>query len=249
VIPSVPSTASYQDRLDALDGKKEIEEGDAPSFKRIMRRFTSWWYLYVYPVFIVLVIIASMILGGTIMSNAYLEAEQGYLPNRIFYFVYGALGFPLSIAYGCVKPPFWVSGLFPAYVRAAPIQSGGAGILDLPPSFKIPEFTTILSGQTNEMLARAGIPVLNPIPESVRDSTVPKAKVPVAKSAAKKIVFTESASSVILPATSLDSLLSFVVVNKTNPAPYQITGKKHLWYTSIFAAVSLVSLGVSYKIL
>ena len=248
VIPSVPSTTSYQDRLDALDGKKEIEEGDAPSVTRIFRRFTSWLYLYVYPVFIGLVIIVSMILGGTIMSNAYLEAEQEYLPNRIFYFVYGALGFPLSIAYGCVKPPFWVSGLFPAYVRAAPIQSGGA--LQLPPSFKLPEFTDILSGQTNEILARAGIPVLNPIPERVSESTVAtKAKVTVPKSSVKKIAFTESASSVLLPATTVDALLSFVVVNKTKPAQYQVEGKKHLWYTSIFAAVSLLSLGVSYKIL
>jgi hypothetical protein len=132
VIPTTSTAKDYQARLDTLDGKKEKEEGTGYTWTRMWRTFKHWVSTYLYPAFIWILVFSSAILGGIIISNAYVEVEQAYLGNRLFYFIYGALGFPISIAYGCFKPPFWVAGLFPAYARkkskqaTPPAQTGGS---------------------------------------------------------------------------------------------------------------------------
>ena len=51
----------------------------------------------------------------------------------------------------------------------------------------------------------------------------------------------------ILPTMSLaDWMFSYVIVDKTDPAPYQTKAKNNLWYTSIALSAALVSLGISY---
>jgi hypothetical protein len=245
VIPTVPSSTSYQDQLDGLDGQKEIEEGDEPSFTRLFRRFKSWVYIYLYPPLFVLLIIILMILGGVIMSNIYAPLEQTYLPHRIFYFVYGALGFPLSIMYSCVYPPFWVSTLFPAYPRIAPTQEGGASLL----STTAQTLQTALSNKSNNILSSAGLIAATPSVTPRKAATPGKGATTGRPSSSSPTIQFESATNTNLPLTSMDGLFSFVVVDASNPPQYQIDNKKYLWYISLFAASTLMSLTTTYALL
>jgi len=43
----------------------------------------------------------------------YVDSEKDFLLARIWYFIHGMIGFPGVILYSLVKPPFWVSGIFP----------------------------------------------------------------------------------------------------------------------------------------
>jgi hypothetical protein len=47
------------------------------------------------------------------MSNAY--ASDFFWGIKLYYFIYGAAFFPLSLIYGAIKYPYWVSGLIPLY--------------------------------------------------------------------------------------------------------------------------------------
>lgn len=51
--------------------------------------------------------------GGIILSNAF--AEDYFWGIKLFYFIYGAAFFPLSLFYGIYYKPHWVSGLIPLY--------------------------------------------------------------------------------------------------------------------------------------
>jgi hypothetical protein len=55
-------------------------------------------------------IIIGFILGGIVMSNNYIEKSVNM---RLFYFVYGAALFPISLLYGIVNTPTWHSTIIP----------------------------------------------------------------------------------------------------------------------------------------
>lgn len=253
VIPTVPSMIEYQDKLDTLDGLKEEEEGGGFTFSRIFRKFKNWVSLYLYTAFFAIIILSSMILGGIISSNAYVDVESMYLPNRIFYFVYGALGFPLSILAGCIKPPFWVAGLFPAYARAhpKPVQSGGVFDINLP---------TTVTGNTIALLQEKAVSSLEKaklIPTGSADKSGEIATAATATQGAPSsstdiqgikpgTPFKESGTNVSTP--SLYDFFSFVLVDSKNPPKYQVDSKKKLWYLSLAHGIALIGFLVSYKI-
>ena len=251
VIPTVPSPTEYQDKLDTLDGLKEEEEGSGFTFSRIFRKFKNWAYLYLYTAFVGIIILSSIILGGIISSNAYAESESMYLPNRIFYFVYGALGFPLSILGGCIKPPFWVAGIFPAYARVAPkpVQSGGLFGISIPAS--IPNNTiALLQNQIIATSEKANLIPKGSIPKigvaTLPSTSVPaSASVPVAASASGT-PFKESGTHISAPPSVYD-FFSFVLVDSKNPPKYQVDGKKKLWYLSLAHGMALIGFMISYK--
>ncbi len=127
-IPETTSVEEFQLRLDTLNSKADSEKGEySPTV--MWKNSLSWFKIHVWPWILISVIVFSMILGGSIMSNMYLETEKEWIGNRLFYFVYGAIGFPISLLAGCVKPPYWVAW-FPAYARSkpatVPTQVGGA---------------------------------------------------------------------------------------------------------------------------
>jgi hypothetical protein len=127
-IPETTSVEEFQLRLDTLNSKADSEKGEySPTV--MWKNWLSWFKIYVWPWILTSVIVFSMILGGSIMSNMYLETEKEWIGNRLFYFVYGAIAFPISLLVGCVKPPYWVAW-FPAYARSKPVtvptQVGGA---------------------------------------------------------------------------------------------------------------------------
>jgi len=58
-------------------------------------------------------IATGILFGGIVMSNAF--ADEYFWGIRLFYFIYGAVLFPLSMIYGIYKKPYWVAGFFPIY--------------------------------------------------------------------------------------------------------------------------------------
>jgi len=234
-LPSTPSNTDYQDQLDNLDGLKETEENGAPTtFSRIFRRFKNWTYVYLYYSLYVLVIISSMIVGGIICANAYVEAEQGYLPNRLFYFFYGMIGFPFSIVSGCIKPPFWVSSLFPFSQRVPVVVKQAGGSLSpaqAAASLKVvAPFAAAGTAGPNTVLSALG--VQTPPSTTASTTTAAATAAPPPK---------ESGTNILIPTNLYESLFTFVVVDSKNPAPYQKTGKTHLWYMALLHAGLLAS--------
>lgn len=127
-IPETTSVEEFQLRLDTLNSQADGEKG-AYNPSVWWKNWMTWFKIYVWPSVVVCIVVFSMILGGSIMSNMYLETEKEWIGNRLFYFVYGAIAFPISLMVGCVKPPYWVAW-FPAYARSkpatVPTQVGGA---------------------------------------------------------------------------------------------------------------------------
>jgi hypothetical protein len=228
VVPTVPSKANYQDRLDNLDGLKEQEEGQGYTFSRMWRRFKNWAYVYLYISLCYVLIFMCAILGGILSSNSYLIAERGYTPNRIFYFVYGALGFPISILAGCVKPPFWASTLIPLSAYKAPVQSGGAST------------TSLLAAATTKSLTSVGLLPSGSIPGGTA-ARVPAAPMAPAAISGALVYNTKPKMGIT------DFIIDDLVANK--PYAWRQKDKTTLWYLSLAAAASLATMATSYKLL
>lgn len=235
-LPITTSDTGYQDRLDILDSEKEAQDGSTPTFTRIYRRFKEWWKVYLYYSFYAVVIFASMVLGGIITSNMYVEAEKDYLPARIFYFIYGAIGFPLSLIGGVIKPPFWVSGIFPFKPRTNPYgkQAGGSTTLQAASERLVGpllEGNVINGKEAAAALSYVSTTGVTPEPVVNVAGIVNKA-VSMGKTASPQ-PYVEDNKNPAPPTSTFDSLFSYVVVNTKDPAAYQKSAKNNLWYLSI----------------
>ena len=127
-IPVVLTPGEIQNTLDVLDDQKDQEEGSGFSIKRAYAKFKRMYTVFYTPLFYI-VIVLSAFLGGIILSNAYAEVESEAVLNRLFYFIYGMIGYPAVLVYSCLpsginplkmwpgKTPYWVGGIFPYYMR------------------------------------------------------------------------------------------------------------------------------------
>ena len=101
------------EELEGLNIEKENEENKTfdpkRALKRVMKQVKKWMYI--------LMIVCSALLGGIILSNVY--AEEHFWGTKLFYFVYGAGFFPLSLLWGIARPPTWYATLFPGSMRPA----------------------------------------------------------------------------------------------------------------------------------
>jgi len=268
VIPTTPSAADFQAQLDTLDSAKDTETGGAFNYERTMRH-TRWWIkTYVVTPLFAIFIALSMILAGSIASNAYITAEKGYLMNRIFYFVYGALGFPLTILSACIKPPFWVSFLFPAYARENVdaggnlIKQTGGGAFSLPQlSFQqlsttavqplaikglipsLPVDTSSLSSITSSLTGKPSTTVTTDTYTGTPSTTA------IDTTATRVPIFKESGTSIVPSLSLMDSLFSFVLVDPAKPPTYQVANKKTLWYLSLAFEGTLISMAIAYGLM
>ena len=258
VVPPTSSPEDFQARLDALDSEKDTELGAGFNSGRTMRHFRWWISTYLVTPLFGIFIALSMLLAGSIASNAYVAAEKGYLMNRIFYFVYGALGFPLTILSACIKPPFWVSFLFPAYARAN-VDASGVLIKQMGGALSLPKVS--LNQLALQPLAIAGIvPPTTDSVSSVSSSLTGKASTSSTDTgtetrgatstndptATRVAVFTESGTSIVPSLSLVDSLFSFVVVDSAKPPTYQVANKKTLWYLSLAFEFTLISMAIAY---
>jgi len=118
-LPVVQSAADYNTEHEAILATYNSLIGNPYDLNRIARMIKTFIYRKLIPLFFYITLIISIIWGGVICSNMYVDAEQDFLGGRVWYFIHGMIGFPLAIAYSIFKPPYWVSGIFPWYARLA----------------------------------------------------------------------------------------------------------------------------------
>jgi len=105
--PTYPSPDDLLSSLDDLDTALEAAENKVFNWTRFGKKVTSVLMKYVA----IIAVVLGALLGGIIMSNTY--ASDYFWGIKVFYFIYGAAFFPLSLIYGAIKTPYWVSGLIP----------------------------------------------------------------------------------------------------------------------------------------
>lgn len=109
---SVETAATLQSALDTLVSQRvALENKENSGGVRAMRESVKWGVSGLMIFFIV----GAAVLGGIVLSNTYFE--EVFWGIRLYYFIYGALFFPLSLLYGVWRPPVWQSTLFPWAVR------------------------------------------------------------------------------------------------------------------------------------
>jgi hypothetical protein len=121
-IPSTVQTgASLQSSLESLQSQRETTEnatssGGARAFKQARR----WVFLG----FMVLSFLVSAIIGGSVLANTFID--EVFWGIRLYYFLYGAIGFPLSLLYGIIRPPVWQSKISPWTLEQDPNTVGSS---------------------------------------------------------------------------------------------------------------------------
>jgi hypothetical protein len=166
--PTFPTPDALLSSLDELDGAKEAEENKVFSWSRLGRKVVKILMYYVSVVAVAL----GALLGGIVLSNTY--ASDPFWGIRLFYFVYGAAFFPLSLMYGAAKPPYWVATLIPLQLDE-PVQAGGAFTLPaLPPLPSLPNPSQIAAA------AKGAVQKAIPKPESLPAIVKPRPAAPVA---------------------------------------------------------------------
>jgi hypothetical protein len=118
-LPVLKSAGDYAMEHEVLLATYNNLLGNPYDLNRIVRTLKTFVYRQLIPAFFYMALIISIIWGGVVCSNMYVEVEQDFLGARIWYFIHGMIGFPLAIAYSLIKPPYWVSGIFPWYARVA----------------------------------------------------------------------------------------------------------------------------------
>jgi hypothetical protein len=115
-IPSdVETAASLTFSLQNLKNEREdIVNKTSTWATRFMKRGIYWTVFG----FMILTLVVSALLGGSVLSNAYIN--ESFWGIRLYYFVYGVLGFPLSLLYGAIRPPVWQSTLLPWHLEQNP---------------------------------------------------------------------------------------------------------------------------------
>jgi hypothetical protein len=257
IIPTVLEPVNIQDRLDALDDEKDNEVGSGTNLTRFYDRIKRWVNTHFITYFIYITIFASMILGGIITSNLYLEVESSAVLSRIFYFIYGAIFYPVPIAYSCMPTmpsitspipswpgmvPYWSAGLIPLWQRIPVIkiptpiieepeatQAGGANVLDLFLGAK----DAAASAVTQAAAAAASVTKTSNGVQIFNKESVVKNKDGSIKT-----------SNEIQPVGITGRLFSFVIVDSKNPAPYQATNRTNLLYLSVAALIGNILIGV-----
>jgi len=114
-LPVTGTKTGYQDQLDALNVSYGALMGRPTDMNQINTMIKKWFIKVFVPIAFYVSIAFAAVVGGIVCSNLF--AEEKSLYNRIYYFVYGMLGFPFALVYCMMFPPLWVSTIIPAYGR------------------------------------------------------------------------------------------------------------------------------------
>lgn len=86
------------------------------NLRKLSRNATNLYTKYVWPAIFFSVFAFCVVLGGILSSNACLPNELYSVYNRAFYFIYGAILFPITLPmYGILYPPEWYSTICPLF--------------------------------------------------------------------------------------------------------------------------------------
>jgi hypothetical protein len=111
--PPAPVIASPEELINILDDlntRKDAEENKTFNWERFWKKMLR---IFMFSLMIFSCTTGAL-LGGIIVSNAY--AADYFWAIKLYYFIFGAAFFPISLAYGAFKPPLWLA-------RIAPLQS------------------------------------------------------------------------------------------------------------------------------
>lgn len=144
--------------LDDLDTKKDAEENKEFNWSRFYKkilRITMYCLLFVSVGF-------GMLLGGIAASNAY--AADYFWAIKVFYFIYGAVGFPITLSMTAYYKPYWVSGLIPlkslvprevpGVTASGPIPTATPSGAARPPAPVVPTAQNLLSQAGDFLLSK-----------------------------------------------------------------------------------------------
>jgi len=118
-LPTVKMAGDYAAEHETILINYDSLIGNPYDYNRVMRSFGTFIFRMLVPIAFYVSLIFIAVWGGVMASNMCIEAEAEFLLGRIWYFVYGVIFFPIIILVSIMKPPFWVSGLFPLYPRTA----------------------------------------------------------------------------------------------------------------------------------
>lgn len=231
--PVIPDPETLLRQLDDLDTEKDAEENKSFNWTRFGKKITTVMMFYGT----IISVAIGVILGAIIMSNVY--ASEPFWGIKLYYFIYGAAFFPLSLIYGAVKTPYWVSGIMPLYSLDPAPQTGGFSFPSLPAvpnlasiaqsvkAIKAPTLASVTQSITGVKPAAAAAPA-PPTPE------LPPPPAPV-----------DPNQPIAPPAPTIstaDRLFGYKLVNPTTPTAAQKSSKNMLRY---FAIGDLIFLGIS----
>jgi hypothetical protein len=117
VLPTVGTASSYTGEFELLNIQYNSATGVPISAEDVNAQGKRIIKNIVIPVLFYLSLAFAAFVGGMALSNFFIEEKSVY--TRLYYFFWGALGFPASLLYFAMYPPFWVS-ILPIYPRLIP---------------------------------------------------------------------------------------------------------------------------------
>jgi hypothetical protein len=215
--------------LDDLDTKKDAEENKEfnwPRFYKKILRITMYCLLIVSVGF-------GLLLGGIATSNAY--AADYFWAIKVFYFIYGAAGFPITLILTAANKPYWVSGLIPLkslVPRTAPgvIASGPAAVVAAVAA-AIPATSGAAPPTAQNLLSQLGSLISSKL---TGGGSGPSTSAPIADPGP--------------PLTLTDKLFGYVLVDPAHPTPAQTHSQNILRILSIVELVLLSAVGIYYSV-
>jgi hypothetical protein len=116
-LPIMTPASDYDLEHETILASYNALVGNPYDLNRIMRNLRTFIAKSFIPIAFYFTLALSVVWGGIVCSNMYLEPEKDFLLGRVWYFIHGMIGFPLVLGYSLLKPPYWVSGIFPWYPR------------------------------------------------------------------------------------------------------------------------------------
>jgi hypothetical protein len=233
-------------------------------------------YTVFYTPLFYIVVVLSAFLGGIILSNAYAEVESEAVLNRLFYFIYGMIGYPAVLVYSCLpsginplkmwpgKTPYWVGGIFPYYMRY-PVSLQLNTPADATATANAnPDATAQQGGSAASIMAAAQAKAkalaeaaaakakaaADALVNKVAPSYTARSNLTIVKeSFIKDSNGTVTSSTELQPSSLSERLLSFVIVDPKNPPPYQVANRKTLFNYSAAALAANIFLLIGNRML
>jgi len=221
--------------LDDLDAQKDAEENKEfnwPRFFKKILRITMLSLLY-------FTVVCGLLLGGIATSNAY--AADYFWAIKVFYFVYGAAAFPLTLIMAAVYKPYWVSGLIPLK-SLVPREIPKVGPSDPSVTAVTPAATPVATpkptsaqGILNKAASLFGLSGGGDVTDSNMQPSAP------------------GSATISLPSAQptlslMDKLFGYVLVDPKKPTPAQTSSQNVLRILSIVELVLLSAVGIYYGV-
>lgn len=237
--------------LDDLDAEKDAEENKEFNWQRFFKkilRITMLCLSYVTVIF-------GLLLGGIATSNAY--ASDYFWAIKLFYFIYGALGFPITLCMAVVYKPYWVSGLIPLkslVPRKVPVlgasgPSAAASAAASTPSGTAATLTNLATATSAQgLLNQAGSLFGLSGGGSGPSMASPSAPSSASPSAPGSATISLSSSGATPSLSFTDRLFGYLLVDDKNPTEAQKSSQNILRILSIVELVLLSAVGIYYGI-